>query len=57
LCREKERNVKELKESRDTANKEFSAAEGKIGVARHHISVRRKDIKSKVYSVYVIVCS
>ncbi|KAG0748052.1 hypothetical protein G6F32_004910 [Rhizopus arrhizus] len=42
---EKERNVKELKESRNTANKEFSAAEGKIGVARHHISVRRKDIK------------
>ncbi|KAG1472956.1 hypothetical protein G6F56_001237 [Rhizopus delemar] len=41
----KEKKVKLLVGSRDSANKELSNAEGKIGVAQHHASVRRKDVE------------
>ncbi|CEI85653.1 hypothetical protein RMCBS344292_00110 [Rhizopus microsporus] len=43
--REREKNIHELKALRNQANNEASAADGKIGVARHHISVRKREIE------------
>lgn len=47
LYREREKNIHDLKALRNQANNEASAADGKIGVARHHISVRKREIESK----------
>ncbi|KAI9280726.1 hypothetical protein BY458DRAFT_430486 [Sporodiniella umbellata] len=43
--RDKEKNIEVLSDASNKANKELSIAEGKIGVAEHHVAVRKKDIE------------
>ncbi|ORE11821.1 P-loop containing nucleoside triphosphate hydrolase protein [Rhizopus microsporus var. microsporus] len=50
--REREKNIYDLKALRNQANNEASAADGKIGVARHHISVRKREIEKHQATIH-----